>query len=98
MEFKWTPQYLKKLTAIIPNGIAIVREQEKQILDIFVKEANMSRKDFIASFTENESSSEWLDQYLNGGHSYSEVLKAREKELRKRKNISRNRGRVWLDH
>lgn len=86
-EFKWTPQYLKKLTAIIPNGIAIVREQEKQILDIFVKEANMSRKDFIASFTENESSSEWLDQYLNGGHSYSEALKAREKELRKAQKI-----------
>jgi len=87
MEFKWTPQYLKKLTAIIPNGIAIVREQEKQILDIFLKEANMSRKDFIASFTENESSSEWLERYLNGGHSYSEALKAREKELRKAQKI-----------
>ena len=87
MEFKWTPQYLKKLTAIIPNGIASVREQEKQILDIFVKEANMSRKDFIASFTENESSSEWLEQYLNGQYSYSEALKSREKELRKAQKI-----------
>ena len=87
MEFKWTPQYLKKLTAIIPNGIAIVREQEKLILDIFVKEANMSRKDFIASFTENESSSEWLEHNLNGGHSYSEALKTREKELRKAQKI-----------
>jgi RNA polymerase primary sigma factor len=87
MEFKWTPQYLKKLTAIIPNGVAIVREQEKLIMDIFVKEANMSRKDFIAAFTENESSSEWLDRYLNGGHSYSEALKAREKELRKAQRI-----------
>jgi RNA polymerase primary sigma factor len=87
MEFKWTPQYLKKLTAIIPNGVAIVREQEKQILDIFVKEANMSRKDFIASFTENESSSEWLEHYLNGGYSYSEALKGREKELRKAQKI-----------
>ncbi|MDD1640804.1 MAG: RNA polymerase sigma factor RpoD [Methylococcaceae bacterium] len=87
MEFKWTPQYLKKLTAIIPNGIATVREQEKLVLDIFVKEANMSRKDFIASFTENESSSEWLEHYLNGGHSYSEALKGREKELRKAQKI-----------
>jgi RNA polymerase primary sigma factor len=87
MEFKWTPQYLKKLTAIIPNGIAIVREQEKLILDIFVKEGIMSRKDFIASFTENESNSEWLDHYLEGGHSYSEALKAREKELRKAQKI-----------
>ena len=87
MEFKWTPQYLKKLTAIIPNGIAIVREQEKLVLDIFVKEANMSRKDFIASFTENESSSEWLEHYLEGGHSYSDALKTREKELRKAQKI-----------
>ncbi|MDD5267483.1 MAG: RNA polymerase sigma factor RpoD [Methylococcales bacterium] len=87
MEFKWTPQYLKKLTAIIPNGIAIVREQEKLILDVFVKDANMSRKDFIASFTENESSSEWLEQHLNGRHSYSDALSAREKELRKAQKI-----------
>jgi RNA polymerase primary sigma factor len=87
MEFKWTPQYLKKLTAIIPNGVAIVREQEKLILDIFVKETNMSRKDFIASFTENESSSEWLDQYLNGQQGYAEALRSREKELRKSQKI-----------
>jgi len=87
MEFKWTPQYLKKLTAIIPNGIAIVREQEKLILDVFVKVANMSRKDFIASFTENESSSEWLEQHINGRHSYSDALGAREKELRKAQKI-----------
>jgi RNA polymerase primary sigma factor len=87
MEFKWTPQYLKKLTAIIPNGVAIVREQEKLILDIFVKEAKMSRKDFIASFAEHESSAEWLDQHLNSGYSYSEALKAHEKELRRAQKI-----------
>ncbi|MDP3008578.1 MAG: RNA polymerase sigma factor RpoD [Methylococcales bacterium] len=82
MEFKWSPQYLKKLTAIIPNGVATVREQEKLILEIFIKDAKMARKDFITSFTEHESSSEWLDSHLSG-HSYSESLKLREKELRK---------------
>ena len=87
MEFKWTPQYLKKLTAIIPNGIAIVREQEKLILDIFVKEGVMSRKDFITSFTANESSSAWLEPYLHGEHINSGALKGREKELRKAQKI-----------
>ncbi len=86
MEFKWTPQYLKKLTGIIPNGVATVREQEKLILEIFVKDAKMARKDFIASFTEHESSPEWLDSHLSG-HSYSESLKLREKELRKAQKI-----------
>ncbi len=86
MEFKWAPQYLKKLTTIIPNGIAIVREQERFILDVFLKETGMSRKDFIAIFVENESSSKWLDGHLNG-HIYSDALKTREKELRKAQKI-----------
>lgn len=83
MEFKWTPQYLKKLTAIIPNGVTAVREQEKLIMDICVNYAKMPRKEFIASFPEHETSSEWLDQYLSPGSKYSEVLKDREKEIRK---------------
>ncbi|MGZ8224047.1 MAG: RNA polymerase sigma factor RpoD [Methylobacter sp.] len=87
MEFKWTPQYLKKLTAIIPQGVAIVREQEKLILDTFVKNAKMPRKEFIASFTENETSAEWLDQYLSEGSKYAEALKGHEKELRKAQKI-----------
>jgi RNA polymerase primary sigma factor len=87
MEFKWTPQYLKKLTAIIPDGVAIVREQEKLILDIFVKHAKMSRKEFIAAFTENETNPEWLDQYLNADSQYAEALKEHEKEIRKAQKI-----------
>jgi RNA polymerase primary sigma factor len=87
MEFKWTPQYLKRLTAIIPTGVASVREQEKVILDIFTKDAGMPRKEFIASFIEKESSSEWLDSYLNNGNKYSEALKKREKDLRKAQRL-----------
>jgi RNA polymerase primary sigma factor len=87
MEFKWTPQYLKKLTAIIPDGVAIVREQEKLILDIFVKHAKMSRKEFITAFTENETNPEWLDQYFNVDSQYAEALKEHEKEIRKAQKI-----------
>jgi len=87
MAFKWTPQYLKKLTAIIPNGVALVREQEKLILDIFVKYAKMPRKDFVASFTDHESDTAWLDQFLEIGHEYYEDLKPLEKELRKAQKI-----------
>ncbi|PPK77450.1 RNA polymerase RpoD-like sigma 70 subunit [Methylobacter tundripaludum] len=87
MEFKWTPQYLKKLTAIIPNGVTAVREQEKLIMDICINYAKMPRKEFIASFPEHETSSEWFDQYLNAGSKYSETLKEREKEVRKAQKI-----------
>ncbi len=83
MEFKWTPQYLKKLTGIIPNGVAAVREQERLILEIFTKYAKMPRKNFIISFTEHESDSAWLDSFLQAGHEYAQSLAPHEKELRK---------------
>jgi len=89
MEFKWTPQYLKKLTGIIPNGIAIVREQERFILETFIKHAKMPRKDFIESFFNNESNPAWLNQFIDANSSYSESLLPFEKDLRKaQKNLA----------
>ncbi|MGZ5029676.1 MAG: RNA polymerase sigma factor RpoD [Methylobacter sp.] len=87
MEFKWTPQYLKKLTAIIPNGVTAVREQEKLIMDICINHAKMPRKEFIASFPEHETSSEWLDQYLSPGSKYAALLKEHEKDIRKAQKV-----------
>jgi len=83
MEFKWTPQYLKKLTAIIPNGISTVREQERFIIETFLKHAKMPRKDFIDSFINNESNPVWLDQFVDSSSNYAETLLPYEKDLRK---------------
>ena len=83
MEFKWAPQYLKKLSAIIPDGVASVREQERLIHDVFVKKAKMPRQDFIAAYADNETRPNWLDQYLSEKNPYSVVLKEHEKDLRK---------------
>jgi RNA polymerase primary sigma factor len=82
MEFKWSSNYLKKLTAIIPRGITAVRAQEKLIIDIVVNQGKMPRKDFLAIFTENETKSKWLEHCLSDSVS-SDNLKEREKELRK---------------
>jgi RNA polymerase primary sigma factor len=87
MEFKWAPQYLKKLTAIIPDGIALVREQERVIHDIFVKKAKMPRQDFIAAYSDNETRPNWLEQYLDESSPYSVVLKEHEKDLRKAQRL-----------
>jgi RNA polymerase primary sigma factor len=87
IELKWAPQYLKKLTAIIPDGVASVREQERVIHDIFLKKAKMPRLEFIAAYTDNETRSDWLDQYFDKNNPYSAVLKDYEKELRKARKI-----------
>ena len=87
MEFKWTPQYLKKLTAIIPGGVATVREQEKVIMDICVRQAKMPRKEFIAMFTESEVDSEWFDRLLSDDNKYAAALKEHEKDIRKAQKV-----------
>ncbi len=85
--FKWTPQYFKKTVAEVGEVIDEIRAQEKKILDICVRKAKMPRKDFINSFTENEASSDWLDQYLNDEHPYSEVLREHQDEIRNAQRI-----------
>ncbi len=87
IELKWAPQYLKKLTAIIPDGVASVREQERVIHDIFVKKAKMPRLEFIAAYTNNETRADWLEQYFDKNNPYSAVLKEYEKELRKARKV-----------
>lgn len=81
--FKWTPQFLKILTGIISEAVEQIREQEKIILDVCVKKAKMPRKDFIASFVDNETNSEWLNQYLDGDYAHASVLKEFESDIRK---------------
>jgi len=81
-EFKWTPPYLKKMLAQFKPVIVDVRSREKIILDICVRKAKMSRKEFISSFVSNEVDSKWLDPYLTG-HAFSAVLKANENDIRK---------------
>ncbi len=82
MEFKWSSNYLKKLTGIIPKGIATVRAQEKFITDIVVNQVKIPRKDFLAVFNENVSSTAWLEKFLSDPM-HGANLKVREKELRK---------------
>ena len=83
MEFKWAPQYLKKLSSIIPDGVASVREHERLIYDVFVKKAKMPRQDFIAAYTDNETCLDWIDQFLKESNPYASVVRDYEKEIRK---------------
>ncbi len=82
-EFKWTPQYLKKMVNASGEVTNEIREKEKTILEICVKKAKMPKKEFINSFTANEASSKWLDQYLSDGQPYAQVLREHEEEIRK---------------
>ena len=82
MEFKWTSTYLKRLTNIIPRGIAVIKAQEKLIAEIVVNRSKMPRKEFLVLFSEYESNGVWLEKCL-ADSVYGAEIKAYEKELRK---------------
>ena len=75
-EFKWSPQYLKRMVSISEDLVVAIRDQEKVILDICVKKAKIPRKDFINAFTENEANSEWLEKYLASHPQYQSAVSA----------------------
>lgn len=83
IEFKWTPQYFKKISSVIPKSIGLIRKQEKNIMDICVNDAKMPRKDFIASYLGQETGDEWLTQLLKSGSKYADGIAEKEQELRK---------------
>ncbi|WP_445367771.1 RNA polymerase sigma factor RpoD [Methylomonas sp. BW4-1] len=81
-EFKWTPQYLKKMVSISEELISAIREEERLILDVCVKKAKMPRKDFINAFAENEANLEWLDQFIAARPNFSEVFSSHRENIR----------------
>ncbi|MEN8259292.1 MAG: RNA polymerase sigma factor RpoD [Pseudomonadota bacterium] len=83
LEFKWTPLFAKNMTSVVSSTVNSIRQQEKIILDLCVKKAKMPRKEFIVSFTESESNSEWLDKLLANGSKYAEALAPHAEEIRR---------------
>ncbi|VAW86849.1 RNA polymerase sigma factor RpoD [hydrothermal vent metagenome] len=81
MELKLTPKLIDVLIKNMRSMVSRIREQEKVIMDICVSKAHMPRKQFITSFPDNETDLTWLPKQIDGGHSYSPVLKEFEEEI-----------------
>ncbi|MDD2739028.1 MAG: RNA polymerase sigma factor RpoD [Methylomonas lenta] len=88
-EFKWTPQYLKRMTSVADEMIFAIREQDKQVLDAFVKKAKVPRRDFINAYTENEAQPNWLEQFIQDNPKYADGLNAnRDKIMQAQQNLA----------
>ncbi|MCP4331363.1 MAG: sigma-70 family RNA polymerase sigma factor, partial [Gammaproteobacteria bacterium] len=88
MEIKLLPLFIDKLSANLKDIINRIRTNERTILDICVKQANMPRKTFIETFKANETNLKWIDNHLKSGEKYSKTLEAcREEILRYQKRL-----------
>ncbi|SDF85899.1 RNA polymerase, sigma 70 subunit, RpoD [Onishia taeanensis] len=71
---KLVPKHFERLVGQVRISVEQVRNQEKAILQLFVKKGKVPRKTFIKSFPGNESRSEWLDEFFEANARYKDRL------------------------
>ena len=72
--FKLTPKQFDPLLAHIRAVLTRLRRHERTILSLCVRGAKMPRKAFISTFPGHEIDEKWIDQHINAGEAYSELL------------------------
>jgi RNA polymerase primary sigma factor len=84
MELRLSPRMFDALILNLRTHITEVRQLEKEIMVIAVRDAGMPRKDFIASFPKNETNPRWLSKHVKGGKKYSAPLAKFKDEIERR--------------
>ncbi|NNM21667.1 MAG: RNA polymerase sigma factor RpoD [Gammaproteobacteria bacterium] len=74
MELKLAPKTFEVLVGSVRETIAMIRAQERQIMQYCVREAGMPRKDFIASFPANETDLNWVEKHIRAKRKHSSTL------------------------
>jgi RNA polymerase primary sigma factor len=84
MELKLAPRMFEALINQLRNHIGEVRQLEKEIMVICVRDAGMPRKEFVTTFPRNETNLKWLGKHVKGGKKYSQALARFTEEIERR--------------
>ena len=81
MEIKMLPLFIDKLAVTLKDSINRIRTNERTILEICVRQANMPRRTFIETFKANETNLKWIDDHIKSGEKYSKALEGCKDEI-----------------
>ncbi len=88
MELKLAPKLFDVLVRNLRDSIAVVRAQERQVMQICVRDAGMPRKDFLASFPKCETDLTWIDKHIRAKRKHSSMLgKLKDDVLRAQRKL-----------
>ncbi len=97
MELKLAPKMFDALIVQLRDNVAEIRNLEKQIMILCVRDAGMPRKDFISTFPKNETNTKWLDKHIRAKRKHSAALARLREEIEKQqKKLSSLEERVHL--
>jgi RNA polymerase primary sigma factor len=74
MQLKLSPKMFEELCNNLRGTVAHIRNQERQIMALAVRQAGMPKRDFLASFPQNETSSDWIEKQIRAKRKHSSAL------------------------
>ncbi len=86
--FKFTPRIFDPISKAARSALTVIRNQEREIMRIAIRQCGMPRKEFITSFLGSEADMKWVSRSSKGKKDYAVKL-AVEKE-----NIMRLQRRI----
>jgi RNA polymerase primary sigma factor len=74
LQFRLVPKTLDRMIANLHVMAERIRAHEREVMNLCVGQAQMPRKTFITSFPQNETRLDWVDEQIQGGKKYSNLL------------------------
>jgi len=88
MEIKLSPKLTDVLVRNLRASVSVVRTQERQVMQICVRDAGMPRKDFLASFPKSETDLNWIEKHIRAKRKHSSILaKLKDDVLRAQRKL-----------
>lgn len=86
LSFKLQPRVVEDFIGALRSVVDKIRSHERVIMDICVNKAHMPRKEFIASFPDNETDANWLDRHIKENKDYAGILEHFSKDIIRAQN------------
>ncbi len=83
MELKLAPKLFETLCQQLRDTVQEIRNCERRIMQICVRDAGMRREDFLASFPRNETRLNWVDKHIRAKRKYSATLARAKDEIQR---------------
>jgi RNA polymerase primary sigma factor len=74
MQLKMSPKLFEELSNHLREAVSHIRNQERQIMALAVRHAGMPKRDFLASFPQNETSADWIEKQIRAKRKHSSHL------------------------
>ncbi len=89
MELKLSPKMFDALVRNLRGAVSVIRTQERQVMQICVRDAGMPKKDFLASFPKRETDLKWIEKHIRAKRKHSSTLaKLRNDVLRAQRKLA----------